>query len=66
MLLTILGAMAMMSDAVKFDPKPSPGKKEWKPKFTASELEEMRSLPKRQRELKVRELRAKYLKERDV
>lgn len=32
----------------------------WKPKFTAAELKLVRSLPKRERKQKVKELRAKY------
>lgn len=37
-------------------------KKQWKPEFTEEELTELRSLPKRERNKRVKELRAKYIK----
>lgn len=40
-----------------------PSKPTWRPQFTEGELEELRALPKKQREARVAELRAKYLAE---
>jgi hypothetical protein len=40
-----------------------PSKPTWKPEFTEAELEELRLLPKKQRERQVAILRAKYLAE---
>lgn len=38
-------------------------KSTWKPKFSENELIEIRSLPKKQREQKVKSLRAQYLQQ---
>lgn len=45
-------------------PKTSSAEKQWKPTFSKKELELVRSLPKAERQKLVRELRAKYVKER--
>ncbi len=46
--------------AGKFIGNHTPTSNEWKPEFTDTELQEVRFLPKKQREQRVEELRAKY------
>lgn len=55
-LLFSIAILGMRMPSAKRKPK-------WKPTFTEQELAELRELPKRERELRVRELRAKYLAE---
>ncbi len=58
--LTMLGSMFGGGEMQK-----TPARPVWKPQFTETEMAEIRDLPKRERELKVRELRAKYLAQQE-